>query len=120
VLVRHVLPAPLALVFANVIAAGLGTVTPFCSCPAVPLFIGFGQAGVPLGATFSLLIAAPMVNEVALALLLGMFGWRIALLYLPLGLLEARCFWLGHQAPAHGESPGRLGPRHAPRACRHC
>jgi uncharacterized protein len=74
---------------ANVMAAGLGIVTPFCSCSAVPLFIGFVQAGVPLGVTFSFLIAAPMVNEVALALLLALFGWRIALLYLGLGLAIA-------------------------------
>ena len=73
----------------NVLAASLGVVTPFCSCSAVPLFIGFVQAGVPLGITFSFLIAAPMVNEVALALLLGLFGWRIALLYLGLGLAVA-------------------------------
>jgi hypothetical protein len=74
---------------ANVMAAGLGVVTPFCSCSAVPLFIGFVQAGVPLGVTFSFLIAAPMVNEVALALLIGLFGWRVALLYLTLGLTVA-------------------------------
>jgi len=74
---------------ANVMAAGLGIVTPFCSCSAVPLFIGFVQAGVPLGVTFSFLISAPMVNEVALALLLGLFGWKIALLYLGLGLTVA-------------------------------
>jgi len=71
---------------ANVMAASLGVITPFCSCSAVPLFIGFVQAGVPLGVTFSFLIAAPMVNEVALALLFGLFGWRVALLYLVLGL----------------------------------
>ncbi len=71
---------------ANVLAASLGIVTPFCSCSAVPLFIGFVQAGVPLGVTFSFLIAAPMVNEVALALLFGLFGWKIALLYMGLGL----------------------------------
>lgn len=70
----------------NVMAASLGIVTPFCSCSAVPLFIGFLQAGVPLGVTFSFLIAAPMVNEVALALLFGMFGWKVAALYLVLGL----------------------------------
>ena len=70
----------------NVLAASLGVVTPFCSCSAVPLFIGFVQAGVPLGITFSFLISAPMVNEVALALLLGLFGWKIAGLYLGLGL----------------------------------
>lgn len=74
---------------ANAMAAGLGIVTPFCSCSAVPLFIGFVQAGVPLGVTFSFLIAAPMVNEVALALLLALFGWKIALLYLGLGLAIA-------------------------------
>ncbi|MEZ5289751.1 MAG: permease [Vicinamibacterales bacterium] len=74
---------------ANVMAAGLGIVTPFCSCSAVPLFIGFVQAGVPLGVTLSFLIAAPMVNEVALTLLFGLFGWRIAALYLSLGLLVA-------------------------------
>lgn len=73
----------------NVLAAGLGVVTPFCSCSAVPLFLGFVESGVPLGVTFSFLIAAPMVNEVALVLLLGMFGWRIALLYAGTGLLIA-------------------------------
>src|SRR5512143_2222404 len=73
----------------NVMAASLGIVTPFCSCSAVPLFIGFLQAGVPLGVTFSFLISAPMVNEVALALLFGMFGWKVAALYLILGLLVA-------------------------------
>jgi uncharacterized membrane protein YraQ (UPF0718 family) len=70
---------------ANVMAASLGIVTPFCSCSAVPLFIGFVQAGV----TFSFLISAPMVNEVALALLFGLFGWKIALLYMGLGLTVA-------------------------------
>ena len=73
----------------NVLAAALGIVTPFCSCSAVPLFIGFVQAGVPLGVTFSFLISAPMVNEVALALLLGLFGWKVALLYAGLGLAVA-------------------------------
>jgi hypothetical protein len=70
----------------NVLAASLGIVTPFCSCSAVPLFIGFVSAGVPLGVTFSFLIAAPMVNEVALGLLLGLVGWRVALAYLAFGL----------------------------------
>lgn len=74
---------------ANGMAASLGIVTPFCSCSAVPLFIGFVQAGVPLGVTFSFLIAAPMVNEVALTLLFGLFGWKVALLYLSLGLTVA-------------------------------
>lgn len=73
----------------NVLAAALGTVTPFCSCSAVPLFIGFLPAGVPMGVTFSFLISAPMVNEVALALLFGMFGWKVAGLYLGMGLLVA-------------------------------
>lgn len=73
----------------NVLAASLGIVTPFCSCSAVPLFIGFLSAGVPLGVTFSFLIAAPMVNEVALVLLFGLFGWKVAGLYLAMGLLIA-------------------------------
>ncbi|MBK6742978.1 MAG: permease [Hydrogenophilales bacterium] len=73
----------------NVMAASLGVVTPFCSCSAVPLFIGFLSAGVPLGVTFSFLIAAPMVNEIALALLFGLFGWQVAALYLVLGLTVA-------------------------------
>lgn len=73
----------------NVLAALLGIVTPFCSCSAVPLFIGLLSAGVPLGITFSFLISAPMVNEVALALLFGMFGWKVAGLYLGMGLMVA-------------------------------
>ncbi len=73
----------------NVLAALLGIVTPFCSCSAVPLFIGFVEAGVPLGVTLSFLVSAPMVNEVALVLLLGMFGWRVALTYMVTGLLIA-------------------------------
>jgi uncharacterized membrane protein YraQ (UPF0718 family) len=73
----------------NVLGAALGIVTPFCSCSAVPLFIGFLTAGIPLGVTFSFLISAPMVNEVALALLFGLFGWKVAALYLGTGLLIA-------------------------------
>ena len=73
----------------NVLAACLGIVTPFCSCSAVPLFIGFVSAGVPLGVTFSFLIAAPMVNEVALGLLFGLLGWKVALTYLVFGLAVA-------------------------------
>ena len=69
----------------HILAALLGIVTPFCSCSAVPLFIGFVEAGVPLGVTFSYLIAAPMVNEVALGLLYGLFGWKIALIYIVSG-----------------------------------
>lgn len=73
----------------NVMAATLGIVTPFCSCSAVPLFIGFVSAGVPLGVTFSFLIAAPMVNEIALGLLFGLVGWQVALTYLAFGLAVA-------------------------------
>jgi hypothetical protein len=73
----------------NVLAAALGVVTPFCSCSAVPLFIGFVEVGIPLGVTLSFLVAAPMVNEVALVLLLGLFGWKIAALYLFTGLAIA-------------------------------
>ncbi|MBI3761919.1 MAG: permease, partial [Chloroflexi bacterium] len=70
----------------NVLAAMLGIVTPFCSCSAVPMFIGFVSAGVPLGVTCSFLIAAPMVNEVALGLLFALVGWQVALTYLGFGL----------------------------------
>jgi uncharacterized protein len=73
----------------NVLAALLGIVTPFCSCSAVPLFIGFVEAGVPLGVTFSFLISSPMVNEVAVVLLWGLFGWKIAVIYMSAGLLVA-------------------------------
>ncbi|WP_454633909.1 permease [Bradyrhizobium cenepequi] len=73
----------------NVLAAGLGIFTPFCSCSAVPMFIGFVSAGVPLGVTFSFLISAPMVNEVALGLLFGLVGWKVALTYLAFGLFVA-------------------------------
>jgi uncharacterized membrane protein YraQ (UPF0718 family) len=73
----------------NVLAALFGIATPFCSCSAVPLFIGFVTAGVPLGVTFSFLISAPMINEVALVLLFGLFGWRVAGLYLGTGLAIA-------------------------------
>ena len=73
----------------NILASLLGVVTPFCSCSAVPLFIGFVEAGIPLGVTFSFLIAAPMINEVAIVLLLGLFGLRIALIYAITGLVIA-------------------------------
>lgn len=76
-------------IFGNILASLIGIVTPFCSCSAVPLFIGFVEAGVPLGVTFSYLIAAPMINEVAAILLLGLFGWKIALIYIISGLLIA-------------------------------
>ena len=73
----------------NAAAAGLGVVTPFCSCSAVPVFIGFVAAGVPLGVTLSFLIASPMVNEVAVILIFGMFGWEVAAVYVAFGLLVA-------------------------------
>jgi uncharacterized protein len=73
----------------NVLAALLGVVTPFCSCSAVPLFIGFVTTGVPLGVTFSFLVAAPMINEVALVLLFGLFGWKVAAFYMVTGLVIA-------------------------------
>jgi uncharacterized membrane protein YraQ (UPF0718 family) len=73
----------------NVLAAALGIVTPFCSCSAVPLFIGFVESGIPLGVTFSFLIAAPTINEVAVVMLFGLFGWRVAGLYIASGLVIA-------------------------------
>lgn len=73
----------------NVLAALLGIVTPFCSCSAVPLFIGFVETGIPLGVTFSFLISSPMVNEIALIMLWGLFGWKIAMIYIGSGLLVA-------------------------------
>lgn len=73
----------------NVMASLLGIVTPFCSCSAIPLFLGFVEAGIPIGVTFSFLIAAPMINEVALVLLVGLFGWKIALIYVFTGLTVA-------------------------------
>lgn len=85
---------------ANVAAALLGVATPFCSCSAVPAFIGFVSAGVPLGVTLSFLIASPLVNEVAVVLLFGMFGWKIAALYVSAGLVVA---------VAAGFTLGRLG-----------
>jgi len=73
----------------NVMASALGIVTPFCSCSAIPLFLGFVESGIPLGITFSFLIAAPMINEVAVVLLFGMFGWKVALIYVGTGLAIA-------------------------------
>ncbi len=70
----------------NILASLLGIVTPFCSCSAIPLFLGFVEAGIPLGVTFSFLIAAPMINEVAIVLLVGLFGWKVALIYVGTGL----------------------------------
>ncbi len=78
-----------ALFTGNILASLLGTITPFCSCSAIPLFLGFVEAGVPLGVTFSFLIAAPMINEVALVLLVGLFGWKVAIIYMVTGLTIA-------------------------------
>lgn len=74
---------------ANIIAALLGTVTPFCSCSSIPLFIGFTSAGLPLGVTFSFLISSPMVDLGSLVLLMSIFGWKVAVLYVILGLIIA-------------------------------
>ena len=74
------------------LAVTLGAVTPFCSCSSVPLFIGFVEAGIPLGVTFSFLIASPMINEVAAVILVGILGWELAALYVAAGLLVA---WFG-------------------------
>ena len=71
----------------NVLASMLGIVTPFCSCSAIPLFLGFVESGVPLGVTFSFLIAAPMINEVAVIMLFGLFGWKVAAIYVLTGLI---------------------------------
>ena len=73
----------------NVLASMLGIVTPFCSCSAIPLFLGFVEAGIPIGVTFSFLIASPMINEVAIVLLFGMFGWKTAVIYVVSGLVIA-------------------------------
>lgn len=73
----------------NVVAALLGIVTPFCTCSAIPLFLGFIEAGVPLGVTFSFLVSSPMVNEVALVMLWGFFGWKIGLIYITSGVIIA-------------------------------
>ncbi len=86
--IRNILSRKNKLV-GNILASLLGIITPFCSCSAIPLFLGFIQAGVPLGTTFSFLVASPMINEVALVLLLGMFGWKIALMYIVSGLIIA-------------------------------
>ncbi|MDR3503769.1 MAG: permease [Legionella sp.] len=73
----------------NLLAALLGIVTPFCSCSAVPLFIGFLESGLPLGVTFSFLVSSPTVNEIALVMLWGLFGWKIALIYISTGVVIA-------------------------------
>ena len=73
----------------NLMASALGIVTPFCSCSAIPLFLGFVEAGVPMGVTFSFLISSPMINEVAVVLLYGMFGWKVAAIYVGTGLVIA-------------------------------
>jgi len=110
----------------NALASLLGVVTPFCSCSAVPLFIGFVTSGVPLGVTFSFLISAPMVNEVALVLLFGLFGWKVAALYAGTGLLIAFLAgwiigrlrlerwvepWVLEPTPTKGDTADGLEPR---------
>ena len=87
----------------NILAALLGIVTPFCSCSAVPLFIGFVEAGVPLGVTFSFLISSPMVNEVAVVLLWGLFGWKIAVIYMSAGLSVAIIAGIDHRQAQAGK-----------------
>ena len=93
--------------FIVVFAAMLGIVTRFCSCSAVPLFIGFVTTGVPLGVTFSFLVSAPMVNEVALVMLFGLFGWKIAGMYLATGLMVAMVS--GGDPGAHENGATRRG-----------
>ena len=78
-----------SLLYGNILAAFFGIITPFCSCSAIPLFLGFIQARIPLGVTFSFLISSPMNNEIAIAMLFGLFGWKIAALYIGFGLLVA-------------------------------
>ncbi|NKQ41057.1 MAG: permease [Sulfurovum sp.] len=78
-----------SLIFGNVLAALFGIITPFCSCSAVPLFLGFIQARIPIGVTFSFLISSPMNNEIAIALLFGIFGWKVTVIYIGFGLLVA-------------------------------
>ena len=78
-----------SLVYGNILASLFGIITPFCSCSAIPLFLGFIQARIPLGVTFSFLISSPMNNEIAIALLFGLFGWKITAIYIGFGLLVA-------------------------------
>ncbi|MCX6718043.1 MAG: permease [Candidatus Staskawiczbacteria bacterium] len=73
----------------NILASFLGIITPFCTCSAIPLFLGFVEAGVPLGVTFSFLVASPMINEIALVMLFGLFGWKVAFIYIVSGLVVA-------------------------------
>jgi len=75
--------------YGNVLAALFGIITPFCSCSAIPLFLGFIQARIPIGVTFSFLISSPMNNEIAIALLFGLFGWKVTIVYIGFGLLVA-------------------------------
>ena len=105
--------------FGNVAAATLGVFTPFCSCSAVPLFVGFVSAGVPLGVTFSFLISAPMVNEVALGLLFALVGWKVALVYLVFGMTRRHRLRLDHRPAASRRLAGALGAQGARRrGCR--
>ena len=96
-------------ILGDVLAALLGVVTPFCSCSAVPLFIGFVEAGIPIGVTFAFLISAPMVNEIALVLLFGLFGWRIALIYMSMGLAHRHGDRPDYRPAEYGAPGGGLG-----------
>lgn len=98
-------------IWANGIAALLGTVTPFCSCSSIPLFIGFTSAGLPLGVTFSFLISSPMVDLGSLVLLTGIFGGKVAVVYVVLGLVVAIVGRTSDRADAHGRSGGGVYPR---------
>lgn len=96
----------------NFLASLLGTITPFCSCSAIPLFLGFLKAGVPLGVTFSFLISSPMVNEVAVVMLLGIFGWKVAVIYIISGLIIANLagIIIGHLNLSHLIEPFATSP----------
>lgn len=97
--------------WANCVAALLGTVTPFCSCSSIPLFIGFTSAGLPLGVTFSFLISSPMVDLGSLVLLMSIFGAKVAVAYVVLGLIVAVGRRHADRAPAHGRAGGGIHPQ---------
>ena len=93
----------------NILSALLGIITPFCSCSAIPLFLGFVEAGIPIGVTFSFLIAAPMINEVAVVLLIGLFGWKVTAIYVATGLIVAIYFGMVDWSIKTGKICCRLG-----------
>ena len=102
----------------NVMAAGLGVITPFCSCSAVPAFIGFVAAGVPIGVTLSFLIASPLANEIAIGLLWSLFGWQIAAIYVVAGVSIAIVAGLGPGPTARRALGGAVRVRDQARAGR--